>query len=72
MLWACFSAESTERPVLMKERMNGSMHGEILDEKLFQERERVSDRKHIVMATGKWLRKEHFVVLEGFQSENQW
>jgi hypothetical protein len=75
MLWRCFSAAGTGRPVRIEGEMNGAKYREILDENLLQssqdhrlscwkENFHNSDRKHTAKTTQEWVRDKSVNVLE--------
>ena len=75
MLWGCFSAAGTGRPVRIGAKMNGAKYREILDENLLQSDQDLrlgprvtfqqdNDPKHTAKTTQQWLRDKSQNVQE--------
>ena len=75
MLWGCFSAKGTGRPLRIEGRMNGAMYREILGGNFLPSVRALkmgrgwvfqhdNDPKHMAKATKEWLKKKHTTVLE--------
>uniref|UniRef100_A0AAQ4RBZ2 Tc1-like transposase DDE domain-containing protein n=1 Tax=Gasterosteus aculeatus aculeatus TaxID=481459 RepID=A0AAQ4RBZ2_GASAC len=75
MLWGCFSAGGTGRPVRIEGKMNAAMYRDILDENMLQSAldlrlgrwfifQQDNDPKHTAKITKKWLRHNSVNVLE--------
>jgi hypothetical protein len=75
MLWGCFSAAGTGRPVRIEGKMNGVKYREILDDNLLQSAQdfrlgrkftfqQDNDPKHTAKTTQEWLWDKFLNVLE--------